>query len=326
MAAVAPEPERVRGSKPSGSRKDEVDLSSPQRCQTMGSRTGLFRQQSSMSNAKVSPSVRRLMSGPQSSSFRGMRKPSTTAIQMVCRLDSMQVCKCPSKRSLLGSTHALKSTLPLFRPPAPPTQSFPMYVMSVADFLELEQLEPHQVLRDRGKLLIYEENEHVAEGPIFFFSHQWTSFTAPNPTLEQLKCIQNMLRSMLAGSCRSTSPDMFDQAYFEHDVSVSSREWKKLAACAHVWLDYTSVPQIGVYHNADADEEANQLIRAVNSIPAYIEHTTVGRVHEQTPGPARSCYLHSSHPTICCTIPLYSTSLRYARLSNTWICLELFAT
>ena len=42
----------------------------------------------------------------------------------------------------------------------------------MADFRELDQFEPHQVLRDRGKLLVYEENGHVAEGPIFFLSHQ----------------------------------------------------------------------------------------------------------------------------------------------------------
>mmetsp|Transcript_43301 Transcript_43301/g.117291 ORF Transcript_43301/g.117291 Transcript_43301/m.117291 type:complete len:233 (+) Transcript_43301:209-907(+) len=56
---------------------------------------------------------------------------------------------------------------------------FPMFVISVNDFLELDKFEPHQVLRDRGKLLIREEHEQVAEGPIFFFSHQWTSFTEP---------------------------------------------------------------------------------------------------------------------------------------------------
>ena len=86
-----------------------------------------------------------------------------------------------------------------------------------------------------------------------------------------------MLRSMLAGTCPATSPDMFDKALFKMDVSVSSREWKGLASCAHIWLDFMSVPQIGVYHNADAEEDANDLIRAVNSIPAYIEHATVSR-------------------------------------------------
>jgi len=97
-----------------------------------------------------------------------------------------------------------------------------------------------------------------------------------NPGLEQLVCIQSLLKQMLAGTCPTTAPEMYDRKVFSTDVSVTSQEWKDIASCAYIWLDYFSVPQIGAYHTSqdDAEQEASDLIRAVNSIPAYIEHTT----------------------------------------------------
>ena len=57
---------------------------------------------------------------------------------------------------------------------------YPMYVMHVSEFLRLGELEPHQALRDAGKLCTWAPRmKHV-----IFLSHQWTSYNHPDPSLE----------------------------------------------------------------------------------------------------------------------------------------------
>ena len=187
----------------------------------------------------------------------------------------------PRSRVGAAAMHTMASGAIVYRQSAPfgvrkPSSTaiamhFPMYVISVADFLELDQFELTKVLR-RGKLLIYEGRAR-RRGPDLLFQPPvvvWgggrgvaggdgvqceakarTSLTAnpppppgrvsaPNPTLEQLKCVQNMLRSMLAGVVHPC-PD-FCQVLFKHDVSVSSR------------MEATRVPQHLAIHVGAADQ------------------------------------------------------------------------
>ena len=84
--------------------------------------------------------------------------------------------------------------------------NFPMWLISVENFLALNEIEPHQVLKRKGQLVALHDSELAQSGPVFFLSHQWTSFTQPNPGNEQLKSMQNLLTSMSNGTCPSVGP------------------------------------------------------------------------------------------------------------------------
>ena len=166
-----------------------------------------------------------------------------------------------------------------------------MYVMHVSEFLRLGELEPHQALRDAGKLCTWAPRmRHV-----MFISHQWTSYHHPDPSLEQLRVVQRVLLRMMAGDVPATSPAFADAAYLPKGASISPSEWANIVPDAYIWMEcvdapcptrarsrrwpvrshsvarfagsYFSVPQIGEYHSS----EVNHMKDAIASIPAYIE-------------------------------------------------------
>ena len=57
-----------------------------------------------------------------------------------------------------------------------------MWCLPVADFATLDELLPHQELRDAGKLVPWSPTMRS----VFFISHQWTSFDGPDHTTQQL--------------------------------------------------------------------------------------------------------------------------------------------
>ena len=144
-----------------------------------------------------------------------------------------------------------------------------MWVMPVAEVLKLSELRSHQELRAAGKLVRW----HASMKAVFFLSHQWTSFTRPDHSNMQLRTVQRLLSRMIQGNLPDTAPSFTDAFRFASSVKVTSREWKELAPHAYIWLDYISVPQVGTYTELATDSagQESDLMKAVNSIPAYIE-------------------------------------------------------
>ena len=136
--------------------------------------------------------------------------------------------------------------------------------MHVSDFVALETLRPHQVLRAEGKLTRWDSTM----SNVFFLSHQWTSFDHPDHTSHQLRSFQKLITRMISGQCPPTAPTFEHAVAFKGDYKITSEEWKRIAGDAFVWLDYFSVMQAGDYYNP---EVITELMNAVNSIPAYIE-------------------------------------------------------
>ena len=150
-----------------------------------------------------------------------------------------------------------------------------MWVMSVSNFVRLTELKPHQELLAEGKLVRWDASFRA----VFFLSHQWTSFANPDHSTAQLRTVQTLLLRMMSGDVPKTTPAFAEQYIFEQDVSISAAEWKRIVPDAYLWLDYISVPQMAVesYVELSAEEEAGQrseLMKAVNSIPAYVERST----------------------------------------------------
>ena len=117
------------------------------------------------------------------------------------------------------------------------SMQYPMWLISVSELLKLSALRPHQELRAAGKLVRWDAS---LKG-VFFLSHQWTSFTRPDHSNQQLRTIQRFLTRMIQGNLPDTAPSFKDAARFTSKVRVTSKEWKALVARAYVWLDFISV-------------------------------------------------------------------------------------
>ena len=126
----------------------------------------------------------------------------------------------------------LTSTNPL----CPPRR----WVLPLHHFVGLSKLLTHQELLKQGKLARYDSSMRA----VFFVSHQWTSFTHPDPTGEQLRCFQRQLLKMLEGSAADVEPGFADKMFLSKGATVSGAEWKRLLEGGHVflWMDYFSVP------------------------------------------------------------------------------------
>ena len=94
----------------------------------------------------------------------------------------------------------------------------------------------HIVLDSTDQLKQFEKRQRI-----IFFSHQWTSWTLPDPTGEQYRC-------MVAAV----------------DKIVTEKKWKM--ASVWIWCDYISIPQLG--------EETLQL--AIQSLSAYCSVRAAG--------------------------------------------------
>ena len=140
---------------------------------------------------------------------------------------------------------------------------YPMWLVPASSFVKLAKLEPHQVMRQRGELVMWEPSMKT----VFFLSHQWTSFEHPDHTLDQMRCFKRLLIRMMKGEVATTVPEFAAQTYLPKGVKVTTKEWQAMVSDAYIWMDYMSVPQIGTYLDAGVSD----LMKAVESIPAYGE-------------------------------------------------------
>ena len=110
---------------------------------------------------------------------------------------------------------------------------FPMWLIHVSDFLRLAELEPYHVLREAKKLVPW--NPEMKR--VIFLSHQWTSFSHPDPSLEQLRVVQRVLLRMMSGDMPATAPCFADAAYLPSGISISTAEWTEIVSDAYIWME-----------------------------------------------------------------------------------------
>ena len=117
---------------------------------------------------------------------------------------------------------------------------YEMWLMPLHHFIGLSKMMPHQTLLREGKLAKYDSSMRA----VFFLSHQWSSFEHPDPTGEQLRCMQRQVLKMLEGSAANVEPTFSDKVYLPGGVSMSGAEWKQLLDAGHVyiWVDYSCIP------------------------------------------------------------------------------------
>ena len=70
------------------------------------------------------------------------------------------------------------------------SEEYPFYGISVPDFLALTEWLPHEALKASGKVKQMGEADEV-----IFCSHQWCSFSHPDPAGNQLRALQTQIRT-----------------------------------------------------------------------------------------------------------------------------------
>lgn len=166
-------------------------------------------------------------------------------------------------------------------------QTFPMYVMKMSTFFEMDVMLSYEDMVKDGRVFKWDES---MGDRVFFLSHQWTSFSHPDPLGEQLKVAQQVLTTIQKGELRSLfATEEEYQAYYEKEANrfmnfpkVEPAMMAEEVKEGFVWLDYSSVPQ-----SREAEPER---LCAIDSIPSYVDSALafialVPRVeHKNLPG------------------------------------------
>jgi ankyrin repeat protein len=176
-------------------------------------------------------------------------------------------------------------------------EGYPMYVLPVNTFLGMTAWQPHQDLLRDGKLKQFDES---MRGRVLFCSHQWCSYVHPDPENDQLEALQNVITKLAAGELAPRGNGVVEHG-FGLKIGRKPEEWMKFFEDAYLWFDFASMPQplaakgskedeymaphlgdhrlasdnkLGAGATTDASntlELVEQLKRAVDSIPSYIE-------------------------------------------------------
>ena len=119
------------------------------------------------------------------------------------------------------------------------SEEYPYYGISVPDFLNLTEWLPHEALKASGQVRQMGE----ADG-VIFVSHQWTSFSHPDPAGNQLRALQTQIRTLMKGKTAVRSDYALDGGY-QYSMLTTGKEWAKQLPNMYLWVDYCSIPQPG---------------------------------------------------------------------------------
>ena len=119
---------------------------------------------------------------------------------------------------------------------------YPIFAVPLARVLALGRMRPHEELVASGEA---REWDSAVDGPLLFISHQWTAFSAPDPTGTQFALLAGVLRNAIARTLHSqlaeggndgggggSSSTIFEPLYTA--VADPRGAW--------VWLEYTPPP------------------------------------------------------------------------------------
>eukprot|EP00439_Symbiodinium_sp_Y106_P082942 s559_g22.t1 len=152
-----------------------------------------------------------------------------------------------------------------------------MYVVALEVFMKMTEVRPHEELLEKGMVIQYNQSM----GDVIFVSHQWTSYTHPDPHFHQLRVLQQALTNLLH-LIRKGFGDLLTKKTTVHPqfinfVSVGSRQRltaeELLERKLFLWYDFFACPQL----EARSDSQDTHLDikpslqNAVDSIPSYVQ-------------------------------------------------------
>lgn len=179
---------------------------------------------------------------------------------------------------------------------------YDMFVVSVPNLLEMEEMLPHQVLLQKNLLESWKPSMRV-----IFISHEWLGYRHADPKGDQFKVLKRLLTRLMKGEIKQIYPHWYQSLALRATKSIDTAEMIAMLPNTYVWLDYFSVPQpacatvlpsggimaalgnrqlkefhkqqdrlIDAYqteHDFQRGHISNALNMAVASIPGYIERS-----------------------------------------------------
>mmetsp|Transcript_172516 Transcript_172516/g.547700 ORF Transcript_172516/g.547700 Transcript_172516/m.547700 type:complete len:665 (-) Transcript_172516:118-2112(-) len=140
---------------------------------------------------------------------------------------------------------------------------YPMYAISVPNFLQMGKLVEHSDLLRAGSLTEWKRDMRV-----LCVSHQWLANSEPDPDNEHYVSLKLTLERLMAGKVPYVDNHWLARA-FKARSSITAKDWAELSSM-HIWIDYCCIPQVGPTSTPTEMREAAQ---AVHSIPAYFERS-----------------------------------------------------
>ena len=148
-----------------------------------------------------------------------------------------------------------------------PLLHFPMYVLALPLFMDMNEIQPHEVLKDRGMLVEFDKNA----GNAAFVSHQWVGNNHPDPELKQLRVLQEALEHVMS-DMQYISLDLNTEFLVAGVPCLDAKALREKPL--FLWYDYFSCPQLDLHARQLLQEsglsQSSQLAHAIESIPAYI--------------------------------------------------------
>eukprot|EP00439_Symbiodinium_sp_Y106_P052303 s4260_g7.t1 len=141
---------------------------------------------------------------------------------------------------------------------------FPMYTVAMELVLQMTEVQPHEHLKARGDLTVFEESETKRAALV---SHQWVSKRHPDPEFRQMSVLQEALKQLLVS--KSVPLDIATESGVPGAKPLPLHEFQ--SASVFLWYDYFSIPQMEDRSTFGADQsDGSKQADAINSIPAYV--------------------------------------------------------
>ncbi|CAE7543781.1 ANKS1A [Symbiodinium sp. CCMP2592] len=140
---------------------------------------------------------------------------------------------------------------------------FPMYTVAADVLLKMTRVEPHEMLKANGELVVFCEEL----GKAAFVSHQWLAKDHPDPDFKQMRTLQNALKRILSSS-GSLSLDFVTESVVQTAKPLLMQDFQ--VHTLYFWYDYFSCPQLQRQGKASDETEYLHQARAISSIPGYI--------------------------------------------------------
>ena len=169
--------------------------------------------------------------------------------------------------SALGAKEQVKESLDKVDDAVALPMLFPMYTVPVLELLRMMQVRPHEELKSKGVLELFEDSMGIAA----FVSHQWLSIEHPDPEGKQMRVFQDALRNMMYENT-TLYPDV-SQGMFLQGCRLSAEVLRSKRL--FIWYDYFCVPQGKDVFQTWTFEDMTRDHEAIESIPAYIDRCEV---------------------------------------------------
>jgi ankyrin repeat protein len=111
---------------------------------------------------------------------------------------------------------------------------YPMYVMPVSEVLKLDELLPHEELKDK----LVEWRPGMAK--VLFCSHTWLKYKHPD---DNAKSKISMLKKILLKIRDKTIGDLAMPASYYDPINITAKDLHRDLADGYVWFDIMSIPQ-----------------------------------------------------------------------------------